>query len=346
MMSRSTHFLEHLTTFFTSWLPDTKGVSTNTIRSYKHAFGLLFEYLDKKLKFKPDHVRFDTLTRDVLTGYLDWLENERGCKPQTRNQRLAALSSFARFAVGQDAIETMGFCAAVEGIPGKRADKNELPAYFSLEEISLLLALPDTSKKIGYRDAVLLSVMYASGARAQEVCDLMISDCHFGEQTVLTVTGKGRKVRQVVIQQACAALLKGFIERRLFNRSMEEGLTRHLFSSQTHEHMSISCVEAIVAKYVKIAKERYPEQFQCKVYSPHSFRHSIAVHMLEAEIPLPVIKTFLGHASIESTMIYATVTPALASRYLKEKSTLLDIHTTEWKKPIVDALPFLLRYTE
>jgi site-specific recombinase XerD len=345
-MSKDVRLLELLVSFFMSWLPEVRGMSANTTRSYKYAFSMLFDYLYQKLGIKPDRVRFDTLTRDVLVGYLDWLERERGCKPQTRNQRLAALSSFARFAAGQGGMEVLGFCAAVNGIPNKRTDKGEMPSYFTLEEISLLLALPDTTTKIGYRDAVLLSVMYASGARAQEMCDLRVSDCHFGAQTVLTIIGKGRKIRQVVIQQTCAALLKDYIHRTLCDRTVAKDQPQHLFSSQTHEHMTISCIEARVTKYVKIAKERYPDQFKCKVYSPHSLRHSIAIHMLEAEIPLPVIKVFLGHASIESTLIYATVSPALAAKFLKEKSSLLDVKITEWKKPLIDTLPFLLKFSE
>jgi site-specific recombinase XerD len=335
-----------LAAFFTSWLSEVRGLSQNTVRSYQHAFGLLFGYLHDEHGIRPDRVTFATMTKDIIVGYLNWLEEERGCCSKTRNQRLAALCSFGKYAMGEDPVTTMGYCAVVEGIPAKRTPKGVVPAYFSVKETEQLLALPDASRRTGYRDAVLLSVMYASGARAQEVCDLTVCDCHFGEQTTLSIHGKGRKVRQVVIQHYCAMLLKGYIERSVPNHASTEGQARHLFSSQTHEHMSISCIEAIVAKYVKAAKGLYPEQYKGTSYSPHAFRHSIAVHMLEAGVPLPVIKVFLGHSNIESTMVYATVTPELAGRYLLEKAPISGIGLTEWKRPITDALPFLLKYAD
>lgn len=101
------------------------------------------------------------------------------------------------------------------------------------------------------------------------------------------------------------------------------------FSSQTNEHMTISCVEEIVKKYVRMAKQENPSLFREKNYSPHSFRHSIAVHMLEAGIPLPVIKNFLGHSSIEVTMIYATVSDELKNKYLKENGIAATLITEE-----------------
>jgi len=344
-MNANVCFLSTLAAFFTSWLPDVKGLSENTIRSYQYAFALLFEYLHDVLGTDPSKVTFDTMTKNVLTGYLNWLEETRGCLPRTRNQRLAALSSFATYAIGEDPIKAMGFCSTIKSIPAKRVAKDTFPPYFSIKEIEQLLALPDTSKRRGYRDAVLLSVMYSSGARAQEVCDIRVSDCHFGEQTTLTLVGKGRKIRQVVIPSPCAKLLEGFISHNNPSHLSAEGQSRHLFSSQTHEHMSVSCIEAIVKKYVTEAKEKYPNLYNDGPYSPHSFRHSIAVHMLEAGIPLPIIKVFLGHASIESTMVYATVSPELAGKYLLEKTPVLGIKTTGWKKFISDALPFLLKYS-
>ncbi|MDR3314880.1 MAG: site-specific integrase [Coriobacteriales bacterium] len=345
-MSSKRRFLELLASFVTTWLPHTKGLSKNTVRSYQQAFSLLFTYLHDEHGVKPMCVGFDTLTKDTLCGWLDWLEVRRGCKPQTRNQRLAALSSFADYAADEDMESALVFCSAVAAIPAKRTHKGGSVVHFTLEEVRLLLALPDTSGRIGSRDAVMLSVLYSSGARAQELCDLRVGDIHFGKQTVLKIIGKGNKARQVAIHRQCADLLRRYLKRIGLGDGGTDVLSRHLFSSQTHEHMTISCVEEVVAKYVTRAKKLYPDRFPHESYTPHSFRHSIAVHMLEAEIPLPVIKVFLGHASIETTMIYATVTPELAAKYLKEKSPDIGIKLTAWKKPIADALPFLLKYAD
>jgi site-specific recombinase XerD len=345
-MRNDGRFLELLTSFITTWLPHAKGLSENTVRSYQTAFALLFEYLNDERGVKPMSVTFDTLTKEVLCGWLGWLEDKRGCKPVTRNQRLAALSSFAAYVAGEGMLVAMPFCSAVAAIPKKRVPKSASAVYLTLEEVRLLLELPDTSRRIGYRDAVLLSLLYSSGARAQEACDLKVRDIHFGKQTVLKIVGKGNKARQVAIHRQCADLLKRYLKRFGLDGGDAGTQNRHLFSSQTHEHMSISCVEEVVAKYVAKAKGLYPDRFPHRNYSPHSLRHSIAVHMLEAGIALPVIKVFLGHASIETTMVYTTVTPELAARYLREKAPDIGVKLTAWKKVMTDRLPFLLKYAD
>jgi site-specific recombinase XerD len=110
--------------------------------------------------------------------------------------------------------------------------------------------------------------------------------------------------------------------------------------------MSISCVEASVKKYVAQSKAAYPHLFKRKTYTPHSFRHSIAVHMLECGESLVVIKAFLGHESISSTVVYANVTPELANKYLRERGKVLDDANPELPssaKPPASTLSFLDR---
>lgn len=119
---------------------------------------------------------------------------------------------------------------------------------------------------------------------------------------------------------------------------------RHLFSSRTNEHMSISCVEGIVRKYLAACRQEHPDKFLEKGYSPHSFRHSIAVHMLEAGDSLVTIKAFLGHASIITTTVYAQVTPKLANKYLDERGKPIPEKNVEASpKPLAQALPFLYK---
>ena len=171
---------------------------------------------------------------------------------------------------------------------------------------------------------VLLSLLYASGARAQEICNLTLNDIYFDTETNIKLTGKGNKSRIVTIPENSAMMLKNYLNSKNLSTSDVNDRRRHVFSSQTHEHMSISCVEAIVKKYVDKSKEIYPNLFRRKSYSPHSFRHSIAVHMLECGESLVVIRAFLGHESITTTTVYASVTPELANKYLRERGELLE----------------------
>jgi len=346
-MSKGQNILQALSDFFNDYLPTAKGLSVNTITSYQYAFQLLFEYVFTEKGVPPERVTFQLLTSGTVPAFLNWLESNRNCSARTRNQRLAAICSFSKFALRRDFIGALQFSNEVSGIPKKKLPKNENVIYFTSEEIALLLRIPNTSSNIGKRNTVLMSVLYASGARAQELCDLTVKDANFGEKTTLRLLGKGNKARIVAIPQACASLLDGHLKRNGLSLLAGNERHRHIFSSQTHEHMTISCVEEIVKKYVAQARSKNPNLFPHKSYSPHSFRHSIAVHMLESGISLPVIKNFLGHSSIDSTLVYATVTPELANRYLSENGFGSKIPTSKEScvSPIA-SLPFLTRIKE
>lgn len=319
-----------LSVYFTEYLPITKGLSKNSIRSYQFGFQLLFEFIFETKGILPVKLNFKDLEATAIEDYLTWLEDKRGCSISTRNQRLSAISAFAGYAINRKPVEALGFYTIVSVIPKKKAPKR-VPVYLTRNEISILLRLPDRKKKTSSRDQVLLSVLYASGARAQELCDITVGDIRFSDNTSIKLIGKGNKSRIITIPDNCVKLLLKHLEKK----GIKDKPECHVFSSQTHEHMSISCVESIVKKYINRAKKENPSLFLEKHYTPHSLRHSIAVHMLEAEVPLPVIKNFLGHMSIETTMIYATVSDDLINRYLKNKSFINELISNEVDKNVL-----------
>jgi len=313
MKNKTPGFLDLLENFFTDYMPYSAGLSANTIKSYKNAFRLLMEYLFSVKGIDSGSIVFKTLDFETINGFLNWLEQERNCGIATRNQRLAALSSFAAYAQNRT-LDAAVFANAVNKVPVKTPA--EAPrTIFLLDEVALLLELPDRNTAIGLRDCVLFNLMYASGARAQEICDLTVRNVHFqSDVSKLTLTGKGRKTRRINIAQPCAILLQHYIARRDISKQLD----RHIFSSQTHEHMTTSCIKEIFKKYVSLAKEQNPMLFREPNYTPHSMRHTTATHMLEAGIPLMAIKNFLGHASIHTTERYARLTQATVNNYIKE----------------------------
>lgn len=317
-----------LSSYFTEYLPVTKGLSNNSIRSYKYSFQLLFTFLKEIQDCHPEIVTFYTLEKETIEQFLQWLEKDRSCSISTRNQRLSGLSSFAKYAVRKEPVEAAGFYNAISATPKKKCVEN-YPVYFTREEISIILHLPVGNGRIARRDRVLLSVLYASGARAQELCDIKMRDIRFGEKTSIKLIGKGNRARTITIPNNCAALLKKYLD----TENKTEASENYLFSSQMHEHMTISCVEEIVKKYIAKARTEHPPLFKEKKYTPHSFRHSIAVHMLEIDIPLPVIKNFLGHVSLETTLIYATVSDELKNKYLRENSIVSAMVSSEDTAP-------------
>jgi site-specific recombinase XerD len=307
-------FMELLEKFLTEYMPFSKGLSKNTIKTYKFTFRLLLNYLHEEKGIAAEEIMFSHLDFDSINGYLLWLENERKCSVATRNIRLTALSAFAKYAQNRSIDAAMTFMKAVKHVPVKTAAETPRTT-FSLDELKALFRLPDTRRETGLRDKVMLNLMYASGARAQEICDLTVRNIQFQDDvTKLTITGKGEKTRRVNIAKPAADLLGEYLD----HRGIRKDLDRHIFSSQTHEHMTISCIETIFKKYVKLGKEQDPTMFREKHYSPHTMRHTTATSMLEAGVPIMAIKNFLGHVSVTTTERYAALTQATVNRHILE----------------------------
>jgi site-specific recombinase XerD len=259
-------------------------------------------------------ISFSDLTYETLLEFFNWLETDRKCKPATRNQRLSALSAFSEYAQNRDFDAASVFRGAIIKIPVKKSTQKQR-ATFTRDEIKILLNLPDDNYETGLRDKVLLSLMYATGARAQEICDLKVGDIRMNDASAsITLAGKGSKTRQVGISKKLADTL----HRYMCHRHIEKYPGRHIFSSQTHEQMTISCIEGIYKKYVIMAKNQNPSLFQADSYPPHSMRHSTACHLLEAGVDIVTIKNILGHVSVQTTQIYAEMSQDTVDKKLKE----------------------------
>ena len=305
-------FLDLLEYYFDTYLPVAKGLSEATITSYKAAFRLLLEFMSSVKSVPADKVRFDILDCKMISEFLDWLEKERGCSIITRNQRLSALAAFASYAQNRDYGSASIFRNTISKVPRKKEPRTGRSS-FTREEVKKLFNLPDSGTEIGLRDKTILCFMYASGMRAQEVCDLTVGDILFyPDRAGINVHGKGKKMRRIGIPSSAADMLKKYITHRGIAGSRE----CHVFSSQTHEKMTVSCIEEIYKKYVSRAKRDNPGQFRDN-YTPHSMRHTTATHMLEAGVPLIVVKNFLGHVSLQTTQIYTEITQDTMNRQLK-----------------------------
>ena len=289
------------------YLPNVEGKKKNTIKSYKDTWRLMMHYYLQD-GISPDDITFDSLTYHKVLGFLKWIEDTRNCKTSTRNGRLSAVSSFASYSLKVDFDAVHTFYDAIQKIPVKAVNDAEERAYFNHEEIKVLLDCPTPKDNMGMRDHVLLSYMYATGERSEEVCVTKVKDIRFlqdGKASVL-IHGKGGKTRRIKIGEKPASIIKKYIQHRRIANQPEV----FVFHSQRNDRMSLSCVEAVYKKYLRIARERSPSLFREKTYTPHSMRHTTAMHMLEAGVPLIVIKQFLGHKNIETTEIYAKMSPS------------------------------------
>ena len=261
---------------------------------------MLIKFLELSEGIRPEYLKLSDFTAQRIKDFLAWLEKDRGCSPSTRNARLGAVHSFFKYLQYQD-VKGLFSWQSILAIKSKRVPQKEM-AYLTIEGIKLLLKQPDLHTRIGRRDFVLIGLLYDSAARVQELIDLTPNNIRFDETTTVKLIGKGSKVRCVPLSSAQAKNLKKYmIEKNLLDK---KNLSKPLFCNPQGNKLSRMAILNIIKKYVCMAKQINPELIPDAV-GCHSFRHSKAMHMLEANINLVYIRDFLGHSSTNTTEIYA-----------------------------------------
>ena len=195
----------NITMFFTNYLPNTVGYSENTIKSYRDTFVLLFLYAEEEHLTKRGKISIELFRKDTIVAFLEWLEIKRGVSVSTRNQRLAALKSFSRY-MSLNTVEYLDTFQAVLDIPPKKGSSKTVN-YLTVEAITLLLREPDASSYSGIRDLAILSLLYESGCRVQELIDLKYGDLSLNSPATISVTGKGNKTRIIPISNKVVSIL-------------------------------------------------------------------------------------------------------------------------------------------
>ena len=197
----------YLSLFFKDHLPNLLGVSNNTILSYRDTLVLLLNYLKKFQNINVNNLELDTINSDIIEKFLLYLETDRKNSIHTRNQRLSAIHSFFNFLKNKE-LSYIDIYSQILLIPIKKAPINTI-SYFSINEIELLLNKPDTIKKYGFRDFVLLSFMYECATRVSEVTSLTRNQLYFNDNNAYAILhGKGKKDRRVLITPEFAKILK------------------------------------------------------------------------------------------------------------------------------------------
>lgn len=285
-------FAEHLSNFFNNYLVIQKNYSEHTIRSYKITFKLFVKYLIDNKKVSLKKISLNDLTRNNVIDFLNYLETSDNILISTRNNRLAAIKSFCNYLNFQDLTELHNI-QQILLIPSKKGD-NRLIEYLTKEELTIYLNSIKTNNRKGIRDYTLVSLLYDSAIRESELTNLKVNDLNLGNNPSVTVFGKGRKYRQVPITNDTKNLLIKFIQLEKLNNF------DYLFKGNNDSKCSTKMISHIVAKYAKLSGIN-------KNIHPHVFRHTRAMHMLEAGIPLVYIRDILGHENVTTTEIYAKV---------------------------------------
>ena len=287
--------------YLSVYLPDQRCCSPNTVKSYRETLNQLFDFITLEKSIPLTDVTFETLNCRMISDYLNWLEKERHCSVSTRNQRLAGIRSFFKYAGRMDLTVTV-YQKDLEKVPFKQTGSKAVD-FMTEEALKAVLAQPDTSTKTGIRNLFFMILMYDTGARNREILDLRVTEFRADSKTpCVHLTGKGNKKRIVPVMAKTVEHFRNYVTLYHSGDSSERYLF-YIVRNGIVQQMSDDNVARFMKKYGNAAKEicaEVPDNLH-----PHLFRHSRSIHLYRAGMPLALLSEWLGHAQLETTMIYA-----------------------------------------
>lgn len=297
-----------LHTFFHEWMVQQRNASVHTVRSYRDSWRLFLRFVAQRRKRTVAQLVLADLTASEVSAFLQHTEHERGDTIGTRNCRLAALHSFFGFVAGREPA-AIAQCTAILQVPTKRAPIRE-PSYLEPDEVKAILAQPDRSTIEGQRDHVLLSFLYNTGARIQEALEVCPQAIRFDSPACVRLYGKGRKERVCPLWPETVWLVQSLLRRR------PRADDQPIFVNRYGLPMGASGVRFKLAEYVEAAASVAPT-LKSKHVTPHSFRHATAIHLVAAGVDITVIRSWLGHVSLDTTNHYAQANLATKRKALE-----------------------------
>ncbi len=312
---KPTDFGSNLTNYLTVFLPGQRGISKNTIKSYADTFRLFFIYYRDVLDKKPEKLTISNFNNELIDGFLDWLEEIRHNSIATRNQRLSALQAFCRYLL----VETPEYISLLQinlQIPRKKYTKPQI-GYLSLEKTTKTLKKPDVNTLAGRRDLALLVLLYDSGARVSELTALKIRDLRLDDYPVVTLHGKGGKIRQVPLMKRTATILLKYLQEH--HLTSPDKYDFNVFVNKQNKPLTRAGVTYILQKYTGDEK-----------ITPHVIRHTKAMHLLQAGVNIIYIRDIMGHSSIDTTNIYARTDTEMKRKTLEVLSSDIAPNVPDW----------------
>jgi site-specific recombinase XerD len=273
-----------------------RNLARNTQISYRDTLVVLLPYLGKALKTQVDRLSVEDVSPQLIRQFLEHLEKQRGCSGATRNLRLAAIHSLAKF-VGAHSPEHVLWSSSVRTIPFKKTSHPAM-AYLDKPEMDAVLNAPDRGTPQGERDFALLLFLYNTGARADEAAHIKIGDLSWASCSSVQLTGKGSKTRRCPLWPQTVRVLQALVRGR--------GSDEHVFLNRLGQPMTRFGIYEMVSRTVTRAGMS-TSSLKDKRISPHSIRHTSAVHLLRAGVDINTIRAWLGHVSLDTTHIYAEV---------------------------------------
>jgi integrase/recombinase XerD len=307
--------------FLLEHLVQERNLSPNTQASYRDTLLLLLPFVAKAAKTRIDQLRVEDFTAETIKAFLKYVQAERNVSDATRNQRLVAIHSLARF-IGENSPEHLAWCSQIRAIPFKRTARASL-SYLDKPEVDALLAVPDRCTPHGARDHALLLFLFNSGARADEAAHLRVADLSAGRSPAVKIFGKGNKHRTCPLWPETLQALEPF--------TRDRPAQARVFLNRCNEPITRSGIYKLVQRTAACASRRQPS-ITTKHVGPHCLRHSCATHLLRQGVDINTIRGWLGHTSIDTTNIYAEVDLDMKAKALEKCDPPSNASVKRWHK--------------
>lgn len=309
-------FGKQLSMFLGQYLPHERNLSPNTISTYRDSFVSFLTYMRDVKRMKADRLMLKDVDKENVIGYLKWLTDAEMNNIATRNNRLAAFKSFAKY-LQYNCVENIAQWQAILSIPSMKKEQT-MPTHFTKEAVKTLLQQPDPSIPLEMKHLAILTLMYDTGCRVQELADLKVESLRLKHSPFsVKIYGKGRKTRIVPISKQAVDILNKYLA--CYHIDMEIDLHRYLFTNAHGSKLTRSGITYILKKYADMARQESPNLIP-ETVSCHQLRHGRAVHLLESGVNLVYIRDFLGHSSVQTTEIYARVDSKLKREAIEKAS--------------------------
>jgi integrase/recombinase XerD len=298
-----------------------RNLSHNTQKSYRDTLVLLLPFIRAHYNRPLERLLIDDISPQTVRLFLAHLESARSCRVATRNQRLAAIHSLARF-IGLRSPEHLGWSAEVRAIPFKKTAE-PVVGYLDKAEMDGMLQIINRRTFLGNRDYALLLFLYNTGARADEAAHVHLADLALGRSPSVRILGKGNKVRICPLWPNTAQILQPLLTGRVDG----DWLFRNVRGMPLTRFGIYRLVQDVAAR----ASSKIPS-LRSKRISPHTIRHTTAVHLLRAGVDINTIRAWLGHVSLDTTNIYAEVDLEMKAKALAHCDITAEKQISPWRK--------------
>lgn len=326
--SEAVEISRHISLFLREYAPNHLTGSQHTLRSYETALSLYIGFLEEK-GITSENFNASSFSKAKVEEWLVWLSQVRGCSPDTCNNRLASIRAFLKYMASRD-VKYSDISNGAATIKLRKRKKRKVSGL-SRSAVKSLMAEPDATTLVGIRDLTFMILLYATAMRLDEALSLQIKHVVLDGKPCVNVIGKGNKLRTLYLLPKAVSHLKQYID--LFHGANPDPESYLFFSriKGQHSKMTQAAVSKMLKKYASAANAKNPE-VPVDLHA-HQFRHAKASHWLEDGMNIVQISFLLGHAQLQTTMIYLDITTEQEAKAMTTLESENDKKVSaKWKK--------------